>query len=207
MVIFNTYNHTADAPRFRVIFPTSQDLTSEAYEAVWDNFAAKLRHAGYSVGNKDQQTSKNSPPSGLDVSKRSAASVYYAPCQAKNPADSLFWCYSEAPRQLLDPALWIENSIVPSRAPFIPKDRRFNDRLPVYQQKVDLAAVEEATRIWRQCPPGTGNDSFFSYALSLRSAGMSLEQIQDKLEEEAKSAPPRSRNDRKAQILGIMKSL
>ena len=24
MVIFNTYNHTADAPRFRVIFPTSQ---------------------------------------------------------------------------------------------------------------------------------------------------------------------------------------
>jgi SHS2 domain-containing protein len=34
MVIFNTYNHTADAPRFRVIFPTSQDLTSEAYEAV-----------------------------------------------------------------------------------------------------------------------------------------------------------------------------
>ena len=61
MVIFNTYNHTADAPRFRVIFPTSQRLTSEAYEAVWDNFAAKLRHAGYTVGNKDQQTSKNSP--------------------------------------------------------------------------------------------------------------------------------------------------
>ena len=90
MVIFNTYNHTADAPRFRVIFPTSQRLTSEAYEAVWDNFAAKLRHAGYTVGNKDQQTSKNSRPSGLDVSKRSAASLFYAPCQAKNPADSFF---------------------------------------------------------------------------------------------------------------------
>jgi hypothetical protein len=43
MIIFNTYNHTAEAPRFRAILPTSQRLTSEAYEAVWDNFAAKLR--------------------------------------------------------------------------------------------------------------------------------------------------------------------
>jgi len=99
LIIFNTYNHTADAPRFRAIFPTSQCLTPEAHEAVWDNFAAKLRHAGYTVGNKDQQTSKNSSPSGLDDSKRSAASVYYAPCQAKNPADSFFRYYDGAPRQ------------------------------------------------------------------------------------------------------------
>ena len=145
MVIFNTYNHTADAPRFRVILPTSQRLNPEAYEAVWDNFAAKLRHAGYSVGDKDQQTSRNSPQSGLDVSKRSAASVYYAPCQAKNPADSFFHYYNEAPRQLLDPALWIDNSVVPFRAPFIPKNQSFNDEREVNQQKVDWAAVEEAT--------------------------------------------------------------
>ena len=104
MVIFNTYNHTADAPRFRVIFPTSQRLPSEAYEAVWDNFAAKLRHAGYTVGNKDQQTSNNSRPSGLDCSGRSAAHLYYAPCQAKNPAESSFRSYVEDPRQLLDPS-------------------------------------------------------------------------------------------------------
>jgi hypothetical protein len=206
LVIFNTYNHTAGNPRFRVIFPTSQRLPSEGYEAVWDNVAAKLRHAGYTVGNKDQQTSKNSRPSGLDDTKRTAASVFYAPCQAKNPADSFFHYYNEAHRQLLDPVLWLDNSVVPFRAPFIPKNRSY-DGPEIDQKKVDLAAVEEATRIWRQCPPGTGNDSFFSYALSLRSAGMSLEQIEDKLEEEAKSASPRSRDDRKAQILGIMKSL
>ena len=116
-------------------FPPASDLTSEAYEAVWDNVAAKLRHAGYSVGNKDQQTSKNSRPSGLDVSKRSATSLFYAPCQAKNPADSFFWYYSEAPRQLLDPVLWIENSVVPFRAPFIPKDRSFNDGREVISKR------------------------------------------------------------------------
>jgi hypothetical protein len=207
MVIFNTYNHTADAPRFRVIFPTSQIVNTEAYEAVWDNFAAKLRHAGYTVGDKDQQTSKNSRPSGLDVSKRSAASVYYAPCQAKNPADSFFRYYDEAPRQLLDPVLWLANSIVPFRAPFISKDRSFNDQRGVNQQKVNLAAVEEATKQWHQsrAHPGTGNDSFFNYALSLRSAGMSLDQIERKLEEQAQYG--RSPAERRSQISSIMQSL
>jgi hypothetical protein len=207
MVVFNSYNHTADAPRFRVIFPTSQRLTSEAYEAVWDNVAAKLKHAGYWVGNNDQPTSKSFRQSGLDVSKRTPTSIYYAPCQAKEPADSFFWYYGKAPRQLLNPIIWIENSVVPIRAPFIIKGRPFNDRLEINQQKIDLAAVEQATKQWHQCQPGTGNDSFFDYALSLRSAGMSPQQIEEKLEEQAESAPPRSRGDRKAQIPGIMKSL
>jgi hypothetical protein len=111
MFVFNSYNHTADAPRFRVIFPTSQRLTSEAYEAVWDNVAAKLKDAGYWVGNNDQRTSRNFRPSGLDVTKRTPTSIYYAPCQAKNAADSFFRYYGEAPRQLLNPMVWIENSV------------------------------------------------------------------------------------------------
>jgi hypothetical protein len=166
-----------------------------------------LRHAGYSVGNKDQQISKNSRPSGLDCSGRSAAHFYYAPCQAKNPADSFFQYYNEAPRQLLDPVLWIENSVVPFRAPFIPKDRSLNDGREINQQKVELAAVEEATKQWQQSRehPGTGNDSFFSLAVSLKSAGMSPEQIVNKLEEEAKHA--RSPDERKSQIRSIMQSL
>jgi hypothetical protein len=205
MIIFNSYNHTADNPRFRVIFPTSQRLDSESYEAVWDNFAAKIKHAGYTVGDKDQQTSKNSRRSGLDDSKRSAVSLFYAPCRAKNPADSFFRYYSEAPRQLLDPVLWLENSVVQFRTPFIPKDRSFDDQ--GNQREVDLAAVEQATNRWQQSRayPGTGNDSFFSSALSLRSAGLSPEQIENKLEEQAQFG--RSPDERRSQIRSIMQSL
>jgi len=202
MVIFNTYNHTADAPRFRVIFPTSQDLTSKAYEAVWDNFAAKLRHAGYTVGNKDQQTSKSSRRSGLDVSKRSAASVYYAPCQAKNPADSFFRYYDEAPRQLLDPMVWIENSVVQFRTPFIPKDRSFNDLREVNQQK-----VEQATMEWRNSShrKGEGDHRFWLYALALRAAGITFSDIEHKLKDEAQYG--RSPDEREKQIPSIIQSL
>jgi hypothetical protein len=207
MVIFNTYNHTADAPRFRVIFPTGQHVNREAYEAVWYDFAAKLRHAGYTVRNNDQKTSKSSRPSGLDVSKKSAASLFYAPCQAKNPADSFFHYYSEAPRQLLEPFLWLENSVVQFRAPFIPKDPTFNDGREINQRKVDLVAVAQATNQWQQsrAHPGTGNDSFFNYALSLRSAGMSLDEIDKKLEEQAQFG--RSPDEREKQIGSIMESL
>jgi hypothetical protein len=207
MVIFNTYNHAADAPRFRVIFPTSQDLSSEAYEAVWDNVAAKLKDAGYWVGNNNQRKSNNFRLTGLDVSKRTPTSLYYAPCQARNAADSFFRYYSEAPRQLLDPVLWIANSVGPFRLPFIPKDRSFNDQWQVNQQKVDLAAVEQATKQWQQSCAyfGTGNDSLFNYALSLRSAGMSLDQIEKKLEEQAQFG--RSPDERKKQIPSIMQSL
>jgi hypothetical protein len=207
MIILNTYNHTAEAPRFRAIFTTSQRLTSEAYEAVWDNFAAKLRHAGYTVGNKDQPSSTSSRPSGLDDSKRTPVSLYYAPCQAKNPAHSFFWSYVEAPRQLLDPTVWIENSVVPFRAPLILKDRSLNDGREINQQKVNLAAVEEATKQWQQsrAHPGTGNDSFFNYALSLKYAGMSPDQIEKKLEEQAPSG--RSPDERREQIPSILQSL
>jgi hypothetical protein len=108
---------------------------------------------------------------------------------------------------LLDPVLWLENSVVPFRAPFIPKDRSFNDQREINQQKVDSTAVEEATTQWQQARkhPGTGNDSFFSLALSLRSAGMSPEEIESKLEEQAQFG--RSPDERKKQIPGIMQSL
>ena len=95
-----------------MVFPTSQRLTPEAYEALWDEIAAKLEDAGYSVEKQNQPTSEDSRPSGLDRSKRTAVSLFYAPCQAKNPADSFFYYYSEAPRQLVDPMLWIENNVV-----------------------------------------------------------------------------------------------
>jgi hypothetical protein len=184
-----------------------QRLTPEPYEAVWDNFAAKLKDVGYWVGNNDQRKSNNFRLSGLDVSKRTPTSLYYAPCQARNAADSFFRCYSEAPRQLLNPMLWIENSVVPFRAPVIPKDQSFNDGREIDQNKVDLAAVEEATIRWHQSRehPGTGNDSFFSLALSLRSAGMAIDQIERKLHEEARYG--RSPDERRSQIPSIMQTL
>ncbi len=70
-----------------------------------------------------------------------------------------------------------------------------------------MAAVEEATRLWRESVKycGQGNERFFNYALSLRSAGMPLKDIELKLRDEASFG--RSAHERSAQIPSIMSTL
>ena len=53
--------------------------------------------------------------------------------------------------------------------------------------------------------PGEGNARFFQYALALRSAGISLNDIEQKLRDEAGFG--RSPGERRAQIPSIMKTL
>jgi hypothetical protein len=71
----------------------------------------------------------------------------------------------------------------------------------------DSAAVENATKLWRQSPeyPGEGNDRFFNFALSLRSAGMSTKEIELMLRDEASFG--KSAHERRAQIPSIMSTL
>jgi hypothetical protein len=100
LVVFNTFNHTAAEPRFRVIFLTSQQCTPDDYEILWDNIAVKIEDSGYWV----KKEKRHLRPSGLDCFGRSPHFLFFAPCQSKkNPADSFFRYYNEPDRQLLDP--------------------------------------------------------------------------------------------------------
>jgi hypothetical protein len=47
---FNTYNHTIENPRFRVVIPFDKAISAEHYIAMYDNIIAKIVDAGYSVG-------------------------------------------------------------------------------------------------------------------------------------------------------------
>ena len=49
MVIFNTFRHTKEKPRFRVFIPTNGIMSPEAYKKIWDQIALKLKDAGYSL--------------------------------------------------------------------------------------------------------------------------------------------------------------
>ncbi len=70
-----------------------------------------------------------------------------------------------------------------------------------------MAAVEKATQLWRESVKyrEEGNDRFFNYALSLRSAGLSLKDIELRLRAEATFG--NSPNERAAQIPWIMSTL
>jgi hypothetical protein len=197
LAVFNTYNHTNEAPRFRVVIPFDEPLSPADYTVLYDNVIAKMVDAGYSVGQSD-----GSRRSGLDISKKPPTSLFYLPCQAKDASQSFFKYYTEDMREMLDPMKWIVNTVVhfPTKTP--------TQKYQVPQSRtVNHAAAAEATRVWRQSRkhPGEGNARFFNYAVSLRSAGMPLEQIEQKLREEAQYG--RSPAERTQQIPSIMQSL
>src|SRR5262249_673155 len=137
LMIFNTYNHTEEAPRFRVVVPLTRPLSPENYELLYDNIIAKIKDAGYSVGQ-----SKSTRRSGLDVGKKSAACLFYLHCQARDSTQSFFKDYN-VKREILDPYVWLQNTVVPFPA-------KSAMQRPEPSQNVDQAAVEAATSEWRQ---------------------------------------------------------
>jgi hypothetical protein len=98
MVVCNTYNHSKEAPRFRVVIPFDELISADDYPVLYDDLIAKIEDAGYSVGK-----SKGGKRSGLDVSKKTPTSLFYLSCQAMEPSASFFRDYDDDKRKLLDP--------------------------------------------------------------------------------------------------------
>lgn len=192
LVVMNTSGHSASSPRFRVVIITSTSIGASAYEALWDQIAAKLRDAGYVRNPKAGSTMKKS---GLDHSKRAATSLFYLPAQAAHREESFFKFYNDANRMSLNPEVWIRNMpIVPER------------ELDVCESTgPDSATLKAAIAKWRAAPAGEGNEHFYLFALELKRIGMVGEEIEETLMREA--AFGRSPAERRNQISSIMVSL
>ncbi len=86
--------------------------------------------------------------------------------------------HEEPEGAVLDPVHWIRNSVVPARRKIADELRSTN-----VGAGIDPASVETATALWRGSPqhPGQANSRFFASALVLRSAGVSLSDIENRL--------------------------
>ena len=205
MVVTNTFNHTSDRPRFRVVLFTSEIMTPEVYGLIYNFIADKLEEAGYSVERPGRHLrtsdAPNSRPSGSDWSKSFPTSLFYFPCQAQCPADSFFMECIEG-RYPINPSTWIENSAIPLQPTFESFDPRGNET-----SEVDYAAVELAVKPWRksQVERGNGHHMFFELARSLKLAGMDYPEIEMKLRSEADYAY--TPKERKAEITGLIRDL
>ena len=200
MLILNTYHHTAEKPRFRVIIPTTQSVTPDVYKQLYGDIAAKLEDAGYFVRRPGQRQKGSQLLSGLDLSKASPTSLFYLPCRAEEPKESFFKYHNDAGRTALDPVLWVENAPIPLQPEYECWSGEEPKNGPVDQSRVDRAIAE-----WRSTPKGYGNEGFFKLAVECKQAGMNANQIEELLEREAKFG--RSPVERRNQIASIMESL
>jgi hypothetical protein len=206
MLVTNTFGHTSEKPRFRVVIPTTQIMTVDAHLLVFDGIVSKLEEAGYATDkNKRGRRAKrpNALRSGLDWSKRTASSLFYLPCQAAVPEESFFTYYEQPGREYLDVTVWVENAVAPLQPIY--------DEQALLGQVIDVnrtysqTAVNAAILTWQAAPASQGNGAFFNLAVRLRAAGMSNQEIEATLL--LQSVFGRSKTERKTQIPSIMKSM
>jgi hypothetical protein len=206
MVVTNSFRHTSDKPRFRVVFPTTENMTPDVYGLIQGCLADKLEEAGYFVergGKRRNGTrSSNTRPSGLDWSKSLPTSLFYLPCQAQESGDSFFQDYRDDGREPLQPSTWLQNMPVPLQPGFEPLGQP-----EIHGEGVDEVAIQRAKDEWHKSKgrPGSGGTMFFDLALSLRRAGMNFSEIETTLRAEAQFG--RSPKERRSQIPSIMNSL
>ena len=198
MVVVNSFSHTVEKPRFRVIIPTTEIMTRAIYTAIQEYIRSKLENAGYYVG-KIAKSSKGVLRSGLDISKQAANSQFYLPTQAQ-VNDGSFFHYYEDDREFLNATEWIVDADIPT-APEPEQEETFCN----WSRSADETLVEVAIAKWHSAAKGHGNEAFFQLAVDLRGAVLGKDEIESTLRIQAKFS--RSPADRLAEIPHIMQSL
>jgi hypothetical protein len=233
MVIYNSSSSTSDAPRFRVVIPTTCAMTIDVHADIVAQIMKSLNRRGY-YGRKqlEKRAMKGDGGKchGFDSSKFTASSLFYLPAQAAvGPDASFFLTFDGGKRPAINPYQWIDKTIIDHRpepepaqpvvtlAPvsIVRKDPKLTRALLAmeaqnhahrwdnYEDRVD-AAING----WRQHLKGTGNSAFFDLAVALVGAGMERAEISRTLYAEAVYAHgSQSQSDRRTAIPHILKKI
>jgi hypothetical protein len=194
-VTWNTYSHTPECPRWRAFIPTTHAMSIEVHALMLRQIEDVLNRGGYWSDKQITERPKGrTKRHGFDTSKFNAASLFYLPAQAKNPACSFFHDHgaSDPKRGPLDLCAWVQNCILdlkpepepepevvvaPAAAPVL-TNRRVSAKLQVLQDALDAertksmagrreARVAKAIEDWRHTPRGQGHSGFFRLAAAL----------------------------------------
>jgi hypothetical protein len=206
MILYSSWSHTPDNPRFRAVIPCSTNIamTADIYKGIVVSIARKLQRCGYWT-DKDRKSScpAKYKRSGLDWGKRVATSLFYLPVKKegsfyrvyadnRRPFDMVAWARDDANLSVLLPKPVVATKPVISSQP-----RQINEA-----KKLDAIREWQSLKVTRI---SAGNAGFWSFAVNLYYAGLSGPEIEQELYLHYPDG--RTPNERKAQIAGIVKSL
>lgn len=122
MVVWNTASSTALAPRWRAFIPTTCAYSLDVLALIMAQIVKVLNRAGYWGKKQVEEQAKRGGTKqrlrhGFDESKFNGASLFYLPCQPKDPKDAFFIDYgdNDPKRGPLDLHAWIERCILDLR--------------------------------------------------------------------------------------------
>src|SRR6266536_3038872 len=131
MVAFNTFSTTVTCRKYRIFIPTDKIMTAEAYGIIAKAVIAR--------------GAESHPDHGFDRTKLNAASLFYLPCQAKEPGASFFRDFDDPNHKPLDVVAWVKDAVIKEKKPPPPPP---SSRL----DKMNEQAVDDALRQWMQAP-------------------------------------------------------
>ena len=99
MLIYSSFNHTKDNPRYRICIPTTHFVTPQINEVICWTLAHKLSKLGY--GDKGSER-----PHGLDTGKFEGTSMFYRPSHRPG----MFLNEHLTDRRPLNPYQWIDQA-------------------------------------------------------------------------------------------------
>jgi hypothetical protein len=198
MTIFNSFSSSKERLRFRVYIPTTTIMTADVYREITHHMLAKIIEAGFPLAKPIPGDPRKAH--GLDTGKMGAASLFYEPCQPKDPAGRYFEIFKDKERLPLDPDEWIDKLDVPEFEPVAEPSISPTGT-------VDERRVENAIQQWHTegCLPGCGNAEFFKLANRLANAGLAEFELGQILVEQAHFA--HTSKDRIKDIPRILKQL
>lgn len=176
MIVYNSFRHTKEKPRYRAIFLTNDNMTPTVYKFLWYQIVQRIENAGY-YGFRDHRPKGGRKPHGID-NKPNVVCAFYLPCQAKS-GNSFYFHYSKN-RKPIHVREWIEHPIT----------TRFDSEAAVGMITADQArhiieaqpamieaAMDEYRNAINSIEPGTGirigsNEAMFDLTLKLNKAGV-----------------------------------
>jgi hypothetical protein len=187
MIVYSSFSHTPEAPRYRICIPTTHYMLPDVSEAICRMIAHKL---------DDRQH-------GIDAATFDPASLFYMPCKTEHS----FLEHHHERRQPLNPFAWIE------QCPFVVwQEMKMIEEVrpapiptaadPLKNSAGFLAYMENR---WRSASPGKGRTEFWFLAQGMRKLGWDDQQIREKLEFEAMHYA-RTPRERLAEITDLLRS-
>lgn len=205
IVAFNSFSSTKAQPRYRIYIPTSRVLSSDEYASIVSQIVQVVRNVGFPLAKKDSMRD-GMKVHGVDMSKRHAASLFYLPCQPKDPSGKIWKDYKGCLRKPLDVDDWFENAIpiVDARACY--KESYWQHHTPLLGPPyIDNQRAARAIERWSSVGilPGMGDAELYRLGQELKRSRLPCYEAEKFLFEAARSA--NSPKDRIRQAEAIAK--
>lgn len=201
IVAFNSFSSTRTQPRYRIYIPTSRTMSTSEYASIFDQVVQAVKDEGFPLPKNDEGQPRRKAH-GIDMTKRHAASLFYLPCQPKDPKGKIWKDFKSEARRPLDVDDWLAHAI--------PIEAKEYDVAPVPSQpaegEVDLARRDRAVQRWEEVgtQKSNGDREMYVLARELERSGVPHFEAEATLLAAAQAAT--SPADRKRQVQTILRN-